>query len=93
MSKDISKYSNQAIVQQQANKYLGKDVKVMLSTRKDKKYMVRNPEGKWIHFGQYGYEDYTKHKDETHRENFKRRNAKWSNADKYSPSWLSYWLL
>ena len=93
MSKDISKYSNQAIVQQQANKYLSKDVKVMLSTRKDKNYMVRNPEGKWIHFGQYGYEDYTKHKDEIRRENFKRRNAKWSKADKYSPSWLSYWLL
>lgn len=93
MKKDIEilKYSNPSIVQQQANKYLGE--KIYISTRKDKKYMVKNPEGKWIHFGQFGYEDYTKHKDENRRDNFRRRNAKWSKAEKYSPSWLSYWLL
>jgi len=55
--------------------------------------MVKNPQGKWIHFGQMGYEDYTKHKDETRRDNFRKRNAKWSKAEKYSPAWLSYWLL
>jgi hypothetical protein len=93
MKKDLEilKYSNPSIVQQQANKYLGE--KIYISTRKDKKYMVKNPEGKWIHFGQFGYEDYTKHKDENRRDNFRRRNAKWSKAEKYSPSWLSYWIL
>lgn len=93
MKKDIEilKYSNPSIVQQQANKYLGE--KIYISTRKDKKYMVKNPEGKWIHFGQFGYEDYTKHKDQNRRDNFRRRNAKWSKAEKYSPAWLSYWLL
>jgi hypothetical protein len=35
MKKEIEKYSNPAIVQQQANKYLGD--KVYISTRKDKK--------------------------------------------------------
>lgn len=93
MKKDLEilKYSNPSIVQQQANKYLGE--KIYISTRKDKKFMVKNPEGKWIHFGQFGYEDYTKHKDENRRDNFRRRNAKWSKAEKYSPSWLSYWIL
>lgn len=93
MKKDIEilKYSNPSIVQQQATKYLGE--KIYISTRKDKKYMVKNPKGKWIHFGQFGYEDYTKHKDENRRDNFRRRNAKWSKAEKYSPSWLSYWIL
>lgn len=93
MKKDLEilKYSNPSIVQQQANKYLGE--KIYISTRKDKKFMVKNSEGKWIHFGQFGYEDYTKHKDENRRDNFRRRNAKWSKAEKYSPSWLSYWLL
>lgn len=91
MKKEIEKYSNSGIVQQQANKYIGD--KVYISTRKDKKYMVKNPQGKWIHFGQMGYEDYTKHKDETRRDNFRKRNAKWSKAEKYSPAWLSYWLL
>lgn len=93
MKKDLEilKYSNPSIAQQQANKYLGE--KIYISTRKNKKYMVKNPQGKWIHFGQFGYEDYTKHKDENRRDNFRRRNAKWSKEEKYSPSWLSYWIL
>jgi len=32
------------------------------STRKDKKWMIETPEGKTIHFGASGYEDYTMHK-------------------------------
>jgi hypothetical protein len=40
-----------------------------------------------------GYEDATKHGDKKRIANFKKRNIKWGYASKYSPAWLSYWLL
>ena len=87
----MEKYSNPKIVQKLANKHnLGS---VQISTRKDKKYMIRDSTNKLIHFGQLGYEDYTVHKDKTRLKNFKKRNAKWKNAPKNSPAWLSYHLL
>ena len=46
--KDISNYSNVSLAQKRAMKYIGK--KIYLSDRKDKKYMVQNPSGKWVHF-------------------------------------------
>ena len=55
--------------------------------------MVQNPEGKWIHFGFYGMEDFTKHRNLRRRDAFRIRNAKWATAPKWSPSWMSYWLL
>jgi len=91
--KDIEKYSNPDIVRQMADYYLGKDVPVFFSTRRDKKYMVQSPEGKWIHFGAYGMEDYTKHRNLARREAFRRRNHEWAKADKWSPAWLAYYLL
>ena len=30
--------------------------------------MVQDPNGKWIHFGAMGYEDYTKHKDDKRKQ-------------------------
>jgi len=87
----LSDYSNIKVVQRLANKY---DVgKVFPSTRATKKYMVENPDGKMIHFGYFGMEDFSKHKDEERRRRFRQRNAKWANAPKWSPSWLSYYLL
>lgn len=74
-------------------KYYGKDVDLYLSTRKDKKFMVISPEGKRIHFGQKGYEDWHSHKDPTRRERFRIRNAKWANAPMYSPAHLAYYVL
>jgi hypothetical protein len=64
------------------------------SSRKDKKYMVFDGK-KMIHFGQFKppYEDYTKHGDEKRRDNFRKRNKKWAYARKYSPAWLSFYLL
>ena len=44
------------------------------STRKGKKWMV-NYEGKWIHFGASGYQDFTQHRDENRRENYRRRHS------------------
>ena len=40
-----------------------------------------------------GYEDFSKHKDNKRRDNFKKRNIKWGYAQKYTPAWLSFWLL
>lgn len=90
----IFNYSNPRIVRKMADKYLGKNVKVYLSTRKDKKYMVLNPStNKMVHFGAMDYEDFTKHQSELRRQYFRARNHKWRDAEKYTPSWLSYYLL
>ena len=96
MSKEeeILKYSNPKTVFLRAKRLLGKDVEIKLSTRKDKKYMILNPDNdKWVHFGQIGYEDYTKHKDKLRRELFLKRNHMWVNKGKYTPAYLSYVLL
>ena len=62
------------------------------SSRKDKKYMVFNGRT-MVHFGQMGYEDATKHNDLNRINRFKKRNWKWQNSPKYSPAWLSWFLL
>ena len=62
------------------------------SSRKDKKYMVFDGR-KMVHFGQMGYEDATKHHDSDSINRFKKRNWKWQNAPKYSPAYLSWYLL
>jgi len=87
----MNTYSNIQEVQQIANKYaIGK---VFKSSRKDKKYMVKNPDGKMVHFGAIGYADYTAHKDKERRKRFRTRNQKWASSPKWSSSWLSYYLL
>jgi hypothetical protein len=93
----IEEFSNPKQVMKNAKKYLGKDVAIELSNKKDKKYMVYNPNTKkWVHFGQIGYEDFTKHKDPKRRENYLTRTANmkgdWKD-DKYSPNNLSRNLL
>jgi len=55
--------------------------------------MVFDEEGKKVHFGSLLYQDYTKHKDKKRRENFRNRNKRWADADKYTPAHLSYYLL
>ena len=73
-------------------KKMGLGGSIHVSDLATKKYYVISPEGKKIQFGST-MEDYTYHKDETRRKNFKSRNAKWKNADKYTPAYLSYHLL
>lgn len=91
---DLYTFSDPKQVLKLAKKYIGKDVVLKPSTRKDKKYMVINPEtNKWVHFGQMGYEDFTKHKDQARRHRFQLRNKAWADAPKYTPAWLSYYLL
>jgi len=67
-------------------------LEIFPSTRKAKKYMVYDGT-RWVHFGASGYEDFTKHHDEKRRASFRRRNAKWANAPRLSPAFLSYYLL
>ena len=90
----IEEYSNPKIVFERAKKLFGDDVQIKLSTRKDKKYMLLNPyNNKWIHFGFYGMEDFTKHRNLLRREKFRTRNKKWATQDEYTPGFLSYYLL
>jgi hypothetical protein len=75
------------------HKYYDKD-DLYFSTRKDKKFMVKNPNNnKWIHFGSPMYDDWHSHKDQIRLNNFKLRNKKWATANKYTPAHLSYWVL
>ena len=96
LKKPISLYSNQTEVYRRAKKYLGKTVKISLSTKKDKKYMVTTPDDKIVHFGQMGYEDFTKHKNKTRRKNYLTRargiKGNWK-QDKYSANNLAIHLL
>jgi len=89
----ICEVSNPDVVLKQLKKYYGDEVDLYLSTSKNKKYMVFNEEGKKIHFGSMLYQDYTKHKDKKRRENFRNRNRRWKDADKFTPAHLSYYLL
>ena len=64
------------------------------SNRKNKKYMILNPNnGKFVHFGLLPYMDYTKHLDKVRREKFRNRNWRWAEAEPYTPAYLSYYLL
>ena len=92
--KDIYRFSNPAIVFNKARALFGPNIKIQLSTRKDKKYMIYDKaDKKWIHFGQIGYEDYTKHKNEDRRKQFQQRNHLWKDEPKFTPAYLSYKLL
>jgi len=59
---EINKVSNPHIVLELLHEYYGKDKELLLSTHKNKKYMVKN-NNKYIHFGSLLYEDFTKHND------------------------------
>lgn len=76
--------------------YLGPNVKLEPSTRKNKKWMVKRPDGKYIHFGDSRYEDFTQHQDPERRRLYLARSGKiignWRN-DKYSSNNLSRSIL
>lgn len=93
---ELSKYSNMTEAQKKAYKYLGKNGKLYISNRKDKKYYVFDDNNNKIHFGQMGYEDFTKHKDEQRRQNYLKRasniKGEWR-QNKFSPNNLSINIL
>ena len=64
------------------------------STRKDKKLMAIFENGRKVHFGQKGYEDYTIHRDDERKERYLKRHSKISSFDTpYSAGSLSRWIL
>jgi hypothetical protein len=73
---DLKKYSNPSIAQKRANEYFGYPVPLYRSTRKAKKYQVQDKSGKWIHFGQLGFQDFTKHRDQKRRQRYLARATK-----------------
>ena len=89
----IYEVSNPELVLKQLKKYYGNEIDLYLSSSRNKKYMVYNEDGKKIHFGDLRYADYTKTKNKLKRDNFRTRNKKWKDADKYTPAHLSYYLL
>ena len=88
--KELRNYSDPEYVMNKA-KLMGLNP-VHESSRKDKKYMVFDGRT-MVHFGQMGYEDASKHNDIDRINRFKKRNWKWQNSPKYSPAWLSWFLL
>ena len=93
---EVYKYSNPNIVFDKANKVFNNyNFDIDISTRKNKKYMIRGDftEGEWVHFGQMGYEDFTKHNDEIRQDKFHKRNNSWIERPINSPAFLSYVLL
>lgn len=75
------------------HKFYGKDVELYESSRKDKKFMVQRPDGKWVHFGQKNYSDWHLHRDPLRRERFRTRNKRWADAEKWTPAHLAYYVL
>jgi hypothetical protein len=103
MKDNLAKYSNFQRAQQKAYRYLGKKKgKLYRSTRKEKKYMVKNPAtNKWVYFGQMGYSDFTKYKNKTKQNKTRRKNylarathirGKWK-TNKFSPNNLAIHIL
>lgn len=94
---ELLKYSNPDEVYRKAVQIYGPNTFITVSNIKNKKYAIFNPyDDKFINFGQMGYEDFTKHKDEKRRENYLNRSANirgnWR-YDPYSPNNLSRNLL
>ena len=90
--------SNPEIVKQNMKKYFKKEIpELFLSNRKNKKYMVLNPNtNKFVHFGALAYEDYTVHNDKQRQKNYISRatniKGNWK-TDRFSPNNLSLFLL
>ena len=90
--------SNPTLVKKNMKKYFKKDTpELFISNRKNKKYMILNPEtNKFVHFGSLIYQDFTKHDDKERQKNYiiRASNIKgdWR-PDKYSPNNLSLYLL
>lgn len=87
--------SNPITVQKKLNEYLP-GTQLYLSTRRTKKYMIQQPNGKWSHFGDILFQDFTKHKDKDRRRRYIQRasniRGNWIN-DPYSSNMLSICLL
>ena len=71
------------------------EVLISASTRPGYKLMAR-ANGRTVHFGAAGYDDYTTHHDDERRRLYLARHAKredWGWAGVLTAGWLSRWLL
>ena len=71
-------------------------VDIRTSTRADKKYMAVFPDGRKVHFGAKGYEDYTTHKDPQRKSNYIARHRPtedWTKTGLYTAGFWSRYLL
>ena len=65
---ELIKISDPKKVLKNAIHFYGPDVYIDVSTRKNKKYMIYDDvNNKMVHFGQMGYQDFTKHKNKQRR--------------------------
>ena len=89
--------SNFKVANLKAKLYLGQNTQLMISTRKFKKYMIKNPyTDEMIHFGDIRYKDYTKTLDEDKRKLYRARFGSMKGdfvQDPYSPYNLSLNIL
>lgn len=88
--------SNPDKVSKNALDYFGKNIPIYMSDKPNKKYMLRNPQGKYIHFGDINYADYTRTLDKEKQRKYLKRamgiKGNWF-SDPYSPNMLSIHLL
>ena len=90
---DLILISDPSTVHTKLKKIYPSDSEIKISTRKNKKYMIYNPNiKKWFHFGST-MEDYTRHGDTKRQINFFKRNKRWADADIYTAAYSSYTLL
>ena len=93
---ELLKYSNPQRVAKNALDYFGKAVPIYVSDKPTKKYMVRDSAGKYVHFGQMGYQDFTRHMDKSRQERYLKRamaiRGNWFN-NPYSSNNISIHLL
>jgi hypothetical protein len=86
--------SNYSVVYAKAIRKYGRPI--YISNRKNKKYMIEDPSGKLVHFGDSRYQDFSVHADIERRARYLARATKipgaWKN-NKYSPNNLSINLL
>lgn len=72
------------------------NIKLYLSSNKNKKYMIYDNNMKKVHFGDIRYFDFTKHNDNNRREAYLNRayniRGNWKD-NKYSPNLLSIAIL
>lgn len=97
MRYELLEYTNPNMAQKKAFDYLGKTAVLYPSSKADKKYMIYDPNNeKWVHFGAFGMEDFTKHKDKERRRRYLARATKirgnWK-ENPYSPNNLSIHIL
>jgi hypothetical protein len=84
--------SNPDKVSKNALDYFGKAVPIYMSDKPSKKYMLRKPNGQYVHFGDINYQDFTRTLDKDKQKRYLARAMKikgdWFN-DPYSPNNLS----